>query len=442
MSDIEFHSQKASMQVKATEMGDDDSNDRTTLVASALVQGTYRYKVEQLISSRGFDIFIAVTVAANTLYIGIQTDLVARRGMNDHAELIDRGVDSCFCCIFLLEIGMKLYALRLSFFRLPDRWWNLIDCCVVTLQCLELVSAWTSSYALPKNFSILRILRVLRAIRLIRLVRLLRPLRILVLSILGSLQPLLWTVMLLVFVIYLMAVFLTQNVADLDSSDDSMSRMTEEEETDHRFLTKYYGTLPMAMLSLFQAVTGGCDWENMVDPLINRVSPFIGLGFSAYIAFALLALMNVVSGYFVQSTLDNTKRETEVYMVMLVRQVLSKLDLDNNGTITWAEFEHALGLKEMQEYFRTIDVDISDAKSLWNLLDVDSVGSIDAESLLNGCVRLQGPATALGQNLLLHQIGRLCGHTASLTAVETHCLEILELVKTKFSDPLAESDVV
>merc|ERR1712224_507042 len=105
--------------------------------------------------------------------------------------------------------------------------------------------------------------------------------------------------------------------------------------------------------------------------------------------------------------MGNTKRENETYMVTLVRHVLGKLDLDHDGFITWDEFEASLELKEMQEYFKTVDVDISDAKGLWNLLDVDNDGSIDAEHLLNGCVRLQGPASALGQNMVMRELGRV-----------------------------------
>lgn len=381
--------------------------------------------------SASFEAFIGMAVISNAMYIGLQTDFTARWGSPAEFVTIDRVVDTCFCSVFLLELLLRIYVHRFQFVQPPDVGWNLFDCFVVLAQFFELFVAWTSGEQLPKNFSMLRILRILRAIRIIRLVKMLRPLRILVMSILGSMQPLFWTVMLLFFVIYLMGVFLTQSVADYKLA-------TEVPHDKLVVLNNYYGTLTKAMLSLFQSVSGGVDWENMVNPLIEDISPVIGLMFALYIAFSLLALMNVVSGYFVQSALENTKHENETYMVTLVRQVLNKLDMDHDGEVTWTEFEDALEFKEMQEYFKTVDVDISDAPSLWNLLDVDGSGSIDAEDLLNGCVRLQGHASALGQNLVMRELGRVC---SKFTITEKYLSDIFQmLLSTGSIGPLNGKD--
>lgn len=388
-------------------------------------------RLQDFVMSASFEAFIGMAVISNAMYIGLQTDFTARWGSPAEFVTIDRVVDTCFCSVFLLELLLRIYVHRFQFVQPPDVGWNLFDCFVVLAQFFELFVAWTSGEQLPKNFSMLRILRILRAIRIIRLVKMLRPLRILVMSILGSMQPLFWTVMLLFFVIYLMGVFLTQSVADYKLA-------TEVPHDKLVVLNNYYGTLTKAMLSLFQSVSGGVDWENMVNPLIEDISPVIGLMFALYIAFSLLALMNVVSGYFVQSALENTKHENETYMVTLVRQVLNKLDMDHDGEVTWTEFEDALEFKEMQEYFKTVDVDISDAPSLWNLLDVDGSGSIDAEDLLNGCVRLQGHASALGQNLVMRELGRVC---SKFTITEKYLSDIFQmLLSTGSIGPLNGKD--
>merc|ERR1719487_266589 len=106
------------------------------------------------------------------------------------------------------------------------------------------------------NLSFLRVLRILRLIRIIRLVRILRligELRTLVMSIVCSLKSLGWTITLLFLIIYSVSVYFTQMVSDHKGPH-------------HPELFRYFGTLDLSILSLFQAITGGCDWKDLVDP--------------------------------------------------------------------------------------------------------------------------------------------------------------------------------
>lgn len=410
------------------------STDRTISFGSTETNGC-RGTMKQLVLSPKFDFLIALAVFSNTVYIGLQTDFLARWGADATFLTIDRIVDTCFCSVFLVEILIKVYVYQTRYLQPPAVGWNLFDCCVVIGQMIELTISWLAGDELMKNLAnlrILRVLRILRAIRIIRLVKLLRPLRILVMSILSSLQPLFWTVMLLFFLIYIVGIFITQSVADFKSDQKEGRSDDTSSPQDMELLDKYFGDLSKAMLSLFQAVSGGVDWRDMVDPLMVCVSPLMGFIFSVYIAFSILALMNVVSGYFVQSALENSKREQENYMLSLVRQVLKKLDVDKDGQITWAEFADALELKEMQEYFKTVDVDISDAQSLWNLLDADGVGCIDAEMLLNGCLQLQGPASALSQKLVIREMGRVfSAQEMHAAALEEHLADMEQFFEGK-----------
>jgi len=61
----------------------------------------------------------------------------------------------------------------------------------------------------------------------------------------------------------------------------------------------------------------------------------------------------------------------------------------------------------MREYFKAIDVDPSEAKGLFRLLDIDSSDALDAEEFLGGCLRLRGPAKALDVALLMHEVKNL-----------------------------------
>merc|ERR1712203_578634 len=67
------------------------------------------------------------------------------------------------------------------------------------------------------------------------------------------------------------------------------------------------------------------------------------------------------------------------------------------------EFERSLGKPWMINYFKFIDVDPSEAQSIFQLLDVDDTNHLDPEEFLHGCMRLRGPAQALELAMLINE---------------------------------------
>merc|ERR1719401_2990123 len=79
----------------------------------------------------------------------------------------------------------------------------------------------------------------------------------------------------------------------------------------------------------------------------------------------------------------------------------------------------------MVEYFRSINVDTSEAQGLFELIDVDGSGTVDANEIVQGCLRLKGTARALDVALLMQlqlrmntkmndHITKVDGHLSSL----------------------------
>merc|ERR1719498_1208064 len=90
-----------------------------------------------------------------------------------------------------------------------------------------------------------------------------------------------------------------------------------------------------------------------------------------------------------------------------MREVFREANGGISGVMTWKTFESQLDKPNMQAYFRAIDVDPSEAKGLFRLLDLDGSGSIDAEEFLSGCLRLRGPAKALDLAILMHEVRKV-----------------------------------
>merc|ERR1712232_106440 len=157
------------------------------------------------------------------------------------------------------------------------------------------------------SMRILRILRLMRIIRFVRIMRLVGELRALVAAIASSLKALFWTVVLVALLIYIMSVLFTQIVSDY------MIDHTEVD-SDQEELRRFFGSLGSAALTLFQAITGGVSWHIVTDPLGKQISTAFMAMFVCYIAFMLLALMNVVTGVFVDTAISKNKEQNDIFM--------------------------------------------------------------------------------------------------------------------------------
>eukprot|EP00929_Paragymnodinium_shiwhaense_P026826 TRINITY_DN1586_c0_g1_i1.p1 TRINITY_DN1586_c0_g1~~TRINITY_DN1586_c0_g1_i1.p1 ORF type:complete len:731 (-),score=114.70 TRINITY_DN1586_c0_g1_i1:429-2621(-) len=371
-------------------------------------------KCAKMVCNVKFDYLSALFILANSVVVGANTDFVAK---NLEAELPGsfRVFDLLFCAVFTNELILKLFVHRLNFYFLADYKWNVFDTILVCMQLFEEILAavvGTAETAPPPsnsqltdaeaaeqaeqssgigmNFSFMRVLRILRLVRIVRLFRVLRvigELRTIVASIIGCLKPLVSAMLLLLLMIYVVGVFFTQAVSTHLLEDPSAEP--------NPALKENFGSLAQSLFSLFQCVLGGMDWGDVANPLTHEMSTVYGLVFAFYIIFAVLAMMNVMTGVFVEAALAISKRDEEVYMVNHMKQLLKITDVDDSGEVSWEEFQAQLDNPDMLEYFKCIDVDPSEGQNLFNILDVEETGSLDAAQFVSGCLKLRGPARAL-----------------------------------------------
>jgi hypothetical protein len=266
----------------------------------------------------------------------------------------------------------------------------------------------------------LRLLRLIRVMRLIRILRAISDLRTLVGSILSSMKALGWTVVLLVLMIYTISLYITQIVADRVIQDK-----LEGEVTDLEAMVTFYGSMGDTMLSLFQAICGGVDWRDILVPLMDHIHPWMAVVFSLYVAFSILCMLNVVTGVFVESVLKSAKADKDVFLVHNACELFASLEGGIQCLMTWDLFKNKLDAPQMQEFFKAINVDCSEAKGLFHLLDLDNSGSISAEEFLNGALRLSGSAKALDMALLIQEVKDI---SKRLRAQEHRYLRTMQLM--------------
>jgi hypothetical protein len=316
-----------------------------------------------------------------------------------------RVLEIVFCIIFAIELALRLFVFRLKFLYMPEWKWNLLDIVLVVVQVVEelttlgYVLAGSEQSSMPKTrINLMRLLRFLRLVRIIRMLRVLRligELRTIVFSVLSCLKTFIWTMLLIALVLYIFGVFFTQVVLNHRLENPGRETMDVFGSNLNDRLEHYYGNLAISVLALFMSISGGVDWENMVQPLLQEIHWIYAFLFVSFISFSVFALLNVVTGVFVDSSLRKAKEDKELYMSNHIRSMFRKLDVDHSGSVEWSEFEKQLDLPNVIDYFKAIDMDTSEARGLFTLLDYDGSGTIDANEFLTGCLKIRGPAKAL-----------------------------------------------
>mmetsp|Transcript_4891 Transcript_4891/g.11573 ORF Transcript_4891/g.11573 Transcript_4891/m.11573 type:complete len:640 (-) Transcript_4891:130-2049(-) len=389
----------------------------------------YRWKVRRILAHPAFDITIGGFIVLNAIMLGIQSDWsvqnitgqvsTAWNAQNITGQVPDGWtletinaeepeafsvIEKIFAVIFASELALRLFGKGFVGFYCGPEWkWALFDSTIVGLQMIEEIStlAVGSQAAQGGNLGFMRVMRILRLLRIMRLVRLLQfvsELRTMVMSIVGSMKSLVWTILLMLLIKYIIGVCLCQLIADRGL--ENPGAMTQD-------LVEFYGSLPRAVLSLYQAMTGGVDWNDLSKPLEESISPMMTVGFALYVAFAVLAMMNVVTGVFVESALGSAREDREKEVISSVKKIFQVADHDQSGVLTWGEFSKTLEEPSNLKYFGSLGINASEARGLFGLLDADESGSVSLQEFMQGCLRLRGQAKAIDMATLMYQNKRI-----------------------------------
>jgi len=292
--------------------------------------------------------------------------------------------EAVFCCLFSLELALRICAFRLRFFYMIGWQWNVFDFIVVALQCIDLIIGLVSKGNVLDSFGVLRMIRLGRVVRLLRMVRLVPALKSMVYLVAASMSSFFWTVFLLLMLMFGVAVYFTELVAE-------HMRKVEDRDSD---ITQYWGSIEQSILSLYQAITGGKDWGDLTDPLgkASSISVFL---FGLYIAFATLVMLNLVTGVFVEGAQRIIKEDRDNELIRVLKRQFTKADMDGDVQISWEEFEGQLETQAMKEYFAQIDISRGEAHHLFHLIDEDNSGALSIGEFVRGCIRLRGPARSV-----------------------------------------------
>jgi len=368
--------------------------------------------LEQLVQHSMFDKCCAIVIVANALIMAIQVEYMGFHNLTEPPLLLKVGSVTC-TLYFLIELLVRMVVARASFFYTKEWRWNLFDLTIVGLSMVELALDLFGSGASSgiSVFRVLRVLRIIRVIRIIRVARFFRELRIMINAIFQSARPMLWACVLLLMIMFICSVHLAQIVTDYRIEHEG--RQLEEWE---RKLIKNYGTLHESIYTLFQVLSGGIDWGQSTDPLMQLHWAY-SLFMSAFVAFTCLAVMNIVTGIFVETALHAPEDDQDAVLkeewanedsnMSKIMDALEGADIDGNGLLNSRELKKFLKSSGGKELIIQLGVDDLQVWGLFKLLDIGDTGSVELQEFIMGCLRLRGPAKSVDVTTLMYENKRV-----------------------------------
>jgi hypothetical protein len=223
----------------------------------------------------------------------------------------------------------------------------------------------------------------------------LKELRAFVVCIMGSFSSFFWSLVTLFIVFFTFSLLFVQLVTghlqDAQTYDD--------------VLMELYGSVARSMLTLFQAATGGEDWAVAFNT-ISETGTLAGFCFIIFIAFTQLALINIITGIFVESAMSTLTPDRETLAVEADRKEkanaeelehLCKLvDADYSGKLTRDQFEDGLTKGRIPLLLTLLGLQTRHVKELFNTMSQaaeDDDGQVDISKFVQVCMHLKGAAT-------------------------------------------------
>lgn len=354
-------------------------------------------------------------------------------------------VSLCFTGLFLLEVSLKILVSPKRF--IGSEYWrfNCFDALVVLLDATDVA---VSSLLLQRparllpDITFLRLVWFFRQAIEIRQGQLLHFTRTMFMSIVNS-AMLMWCVFfVLAGLTCLFSLMLQHGVIGL-LQGSPVGAISEAHLSD---LAANYGGLGITMLSLMMAITGGKDWASVLEPLRDVPSIYTML-FLWFIGFAILGVLNVITGIFVevacQVTQRNKKEKVRAKVMEQdrlkqdIQEIFHAADADASGTLSWEEFKQHLKHPVITAYFQSLELDFSEASGLFALLDHQGTGQVKVEEFVKGCMELRGEAKSIDLATLRYEFHRFAHRVEAFIGSASRQLEELLML----SDGGSESDL-
>lgn len=392
--------------------------------------------LQRIIKSSAYRHFNAAIILINCAVLGIEVENLSRTGIvNPWLDLTNK----VFVCLFTLDIVIRVWFERLSFLTSAhSRAWNIVDAIVVILALIELMvhlylgsDGGSRTTGRATIFRMVKVLRIARTLRAVKALSVLQDLRLMIESIMHSTRLFVWAFLLTLLLIYIFAIIFAVAICQ--------QALTTDDDMPEVIIPGRGSVLLQVMTILFETLFGGTSWSEFSRPLA-RISKGYEFLFMAFVMLSHLVLLNVVTGVVVQGSLTAASQDRDLVIheqftrdgsyVRELSRLFEEADLDNGGKLTLDELECFLQDPQVIAFLKGLDVNVGEALGLFNLLDSNNDGAVDAEEFTLGCMRLKGPAKHVDIATLLFENKKLI---ATMTTKFTDVMNAISFMCTTIS---------
>jgi len=363
---------------------------------------TDKRSLRRIVEHPVFESICAVMIILNSFLVGFDVEWYTQHDVPDEGMEIAGHVCSLF---FLIELIVRLRAYKLAFFRGESMLWNMFDLVLVIMSIVEVLLSHVDDNAGAATIgSGMKTLKMLRIVRVFRVFRFFKELSLLALMIIDSMKALVWALVMLAIILYVFAICFTVNATEYIKTDNPYDQAQASE------VFRMFGSIPRTTYTLLQAMLGGISWGVCSDALHHVGRPLTWL-FFFYISFTMLAVLNIITGVFVDNAVETAKTQRDFLVqkefelkeryLQEMRDLFNDMDDDGSGTITLEEIKEYFVDPRVMSYFQALGLDPNDTERLFRLIDDDGSGDVSIEEFLHGCMRLKGGARSIDVHQLL-----------------------------------------
>jgi len=358
------------------------------------------------IEAPAFDLVCACVIILNSILIGCSIQWLT----SHDEEHISMKVASYICSVFFAaELALRLCAQGCEFFLSPEnRNWNWFDLLLVVLSVLDFVLTDLVGMKGQQATlgSVVKTIKMLRIVRLFRVFRFFQELSLLALMVIDSMRSLVWALVMLTIITYVFAICLTSRASEYLKLADDRSEKVDQ----------YFGSIGRTTHSLIQTMLAGVSWGEFSD-VLYAVDWFSHALFFFYVFFTMLAVLNIITGVFVDNAVESARNQRDVMMqkemeiketyIREMRELFAQMDEDESGTITHQEIKEYLDDPRVLLYFQVLGLDARDSEKLFSLIDERGNEEVSVQEFIDGCLRLKGQARSIDVYSIMRTCSRL-----------------------------------
>eukprot|EP00747_Dinoflagellata_sp_TGD_P167976 gnl/TRDRNA2_/TRDRNA2_193390_c0_seq1.p1 gnl/TRDRNA2_/TRDRNA2_193390_c0~~gnl/TRDRNA2_/TRDRNA2_193390_c0_seq1.p1 ORF type:complete len:591 (-),score=96.35 gnl/TRDRNA2_/TRDRNA2_193390_c0_seq1:104-1876(-) len=340
---------------------------------------------------QGLALFLTIL---NALMSGIEADQITGQLLDERPIWFT--FESLFNLFFLSEMLLKQQQLGWSYF--VDTF-NALDFTLVLFGVFDQLSSLRGDpHLLSKVWRTFRLLRLFTFLpKLDRFHHSFNTISTLAQIIVEAAQALFWVFLCVTVFCYALGICLVYAITEYRADQDAKGKIRHERWEDAEL---YGGTLSGAMYTVFEIFT--LD-SGIGRPFASLVSNWHYWLFPAGILVVTYATLNYVVPLFMLNVVSAQKarerrtrrylRQAEEYIAKTFAEDFAKYSTDDGGLLDKEQFSLAIRSQQMKYKLLLMNMHVSEAETLFDLLDGDNSGTLSAEEFIGGILRLRDPMT-------------------------------------------------